>query len=45
LRKLRKDRPDLHAQVLAKQLSPHAAMVKAFPVSRPSMAVLLMVIF
>jgi hypothetical protein len=23
LRKLRKDRPDLHAQVLAKKLSPH----------------------
>jgi len=29
LRKLRKDRPDLHAQVLAEKLSPHAAMVKA----------------
>jgi len=29
LRKLRADRPDLHAQVLAKALSPHAAMVEA----------------
>ena len=29
LRKLRKDRPDLHAQVLAKKLSPHAAMIEA----------------
>lgn len=29
LRKLRKDRPDLHAQVLAEELSPHAAMVRA----------------
>ncbi len=29
LRKLRKDRPDLHAQVLAEKLSPHAAMIKA----------------
>lgn len=27
--KLRKDRPDLHAQVLAGELSPHAAMVEA----------------
>jgi hypothetical protein len=29
LRKLRKDRPDLHALVLAEKLSPHAAMVEA----------------
>jgi hypothetical protein len=29
LRRLRKDRPDLHAKVLAGKLSPHAAMVKA----------------
>lgn len=29
LRRLRKDRPDLHAQVLARDLSPHAAMVQA----------------
>jgi hypothetical protein len=29
LRKLRKERPDLHAQVLANKLSPHAAMVEA----------------
>jgi hypothetical protein len=29
LRKLRKDRPDLHKKVLADELSPHAAMVKA----------------
>lgn len=29
LRRLRKDRPDLHARVLAKELSPHAAMVEA----------------
>src|SRR5262245_53066346 len=29
LRRLRKDRPDLHEQVLEKKLSPHAAMVEA----------------
>jgi len=29
LRRLRKDRPDLHAQVLAEQLSAHAAAVQA----------------
>lgn len=29
LRRLRKDRPDLHAEVLAGALSTHAAMVKA----------------
>jgi hypothetical protein len=29
VRRLRKDRPDLHAQVLAKAISPHAAMVEA----------------
>lgn len=29
LRRLRKDRPDLHAQVLAGELSPHGAMVEA----------------
>lgn len=29
LRRLRKDRPDLHAEVLAGRLSTHAAMVKA----------------
>lgn len=29
LRKLRKDRPDLHAHVLAGDLSPHAAMLEA----------------
>lgn len=29
LRRLRKDRPDLHARVLAGELSPHAAMVTA----------------
>lgn len=29
LRRLRKDRPDLHEQVLADELSPHAAMVQA----------------
>ena len=29
LRRLRKYRPDLHAQVLEKKLSPHAAMVQA----------------
>ena len=29
LRKLRKDAPELHAEVLARRLSPHAAMVKA----------------
>jgi|SRR5262245_7179554 len=29
IRKLRKDRPDLHAQVIDKKLSPHAAMVEA----------------
>lgn len=29
LRKLRTDRPDLHEQVLADELSPHAAMVQA----------------
>lgn len=29
LRRLRKDRPDLHARVLAEELSPHAAMVEA----------------
>ncbi len=37
LRKFRKDRPDLHVQVLKGKLTPHAAMVKAswFSVSRP----------
>lgn len=29
LRRLRKDRPDLHAKVLKDELSPHAAMVEA----------------
>jgi hypothetical protein len=29
LRKLRKDRPDLHTKVLAGKLSPHAAMIQA----------------
>jgi hypothetical protein len=29
IRRLRKDRPDLHARVLAGELSPHAAMVEA----------------
>lgn len=29
LRRLRKDRPDLHARVLANELSPHAAMLEA----------------
>jgi len=29
LRRLRKDRPDLHDQVLAGKLKPHAAMVEA----------------
>ncbi|MET7390472.1 hypothetical protein ACFYPT_38795 [Streptomyces sp. NPDC005529] len=44
LRRLRKDRPDLHAEVLAGTLSTHAAMVKAgfrrrkisIPVSTPA---------
>ncbi|MEU8642293.1 hypothetical protein AB0C91_10280 [Streptomyces sp. NPDC048674] len=44
LRRLRKDRPDLHAEVLAGALSTHAAMVKAgfrrrkisIPVSTPA---------
>lgn len=29
IRKLRKDRPDLHAKVLANELTPHAAMIEA----------------
>src|SRR5512139_91447 len=29
LRRLRKDRPDLHARVVADELSPHAAMIEA----------------
>jgi len=29
LRRLRKDRPDIHARVLAGELSPHAGMVEA----------------
>lgn len=29
LARLRKDRPDLHAQVLLGELSPHAAMIEA----------------
>ena len=29
LRKLRKDRPDLHQQVLDGEMSPHAAMIEA----------------
>ena len=29
LRRLRKDRPDLHAEVIAERLSPHAAMIEA----------------
>lgn len=29
IRRLRNDRPDLHARVLAKELSPHAAMIEA----------------
>ncbi len=29
LRRLRKERPDLHARVLAEELSPHAAMHEA----------------
>ncbi len=28
LRKLRKDRPDLHERVLSEEISPHAAMVE-----------------
>jgi hypothetical protein len=28
-RRLRKDRPDLHAQVLAGEITPHAAMIEA----------------
>jgi hypothetical protein len=35
LRKLRKDRPDLHARVLANELSPHGAMVEAGFRTRP----------
>jgi len=31
LRKLRKDRPDLHERVLADEMTPHAAMVEAGP--------------
>lgn len=46
LRRLRKDRPDLHAEVLAGRLSAHAAMVRAgfrrktvsVPVDRPELA-------
>jgi hypothetical protein len=29
LRRLRKDRPDLHERVIARELTPHAAMVEA----------------
>jgi hypothetical protein len=29
LRRLRKDRPDIHARVLAGELSPHASMIEA----------------
>ena len=29
LRRLRKDRPDIHARVLAGELSPHAGMIEA----------------
>lgn len=29
IRKLRKDRPDLHARVMAEEITPHAAMVEA----------------
>jgi hypothetical protein len=29
IRRLRKDRPDIHARVLAGELSPHAGMIKA----------------
>lgn len=37
LRKLRKDRPDIHACVLAGELSPHAGMIEAgFRKKRPS---------
>lgn len=38
LRRLRKDRPDLHSRVLAGELSPHAAMVEA-GFRRPTMTV------
>ncbi len=31
LRRLRKDRPDLHQRVLSKELTPHAAMIEAGP--------------
>jgi hypothetical protein len=36
LRRLRKDRPDLHAQVLEKEMSPHAAMIEAGFRKKPS---------
>ncbi len=36
LRRLRKDRPDLHARVLSDELSPHAAMVEAGFRRRPT---------
>lgn len=29
IRRLRKDRPDLHAKVIAKEITPHAAMIEA----------------
>jgi len=38
LRRLRKDRPDLHQQVIASQLSAHAAMVNAGFRKKPSAA-------
>ena len=38
LRRLRKDRPDLHTRVLAGEMSPHAAMIEA-GFRRPTMTV------
>jgi hypothetical protein len=35
LRRLRKDRPDIHARVLAGELSPHAGMIEAGFRKRP----------
>jgi hypothetical protein len=35
LRRLRKDRPDLHARVLGGDLSPHAAAVEAWAATWP----------
>ena len=36
LRRLRKDRPDIHARVLAGELSPHAGMIEAGFRKRPA---------